>query len=88
MRDFRSIVDVELLASHDAALAPASRNHRRMAGLASRGREDSLGDEHAANIFGAGFAPHENHFFPAVDHGLGFFRAEHGLADRGARALR
>src|ERR1700681_3204224 len=42
------IVTVELLASHDAALAPAPRDNRRVARLTPRGREDSLGDEHPA----------------------------------------
>src|ERR1019366_1893682 len=73
-----------LIASHDAALAPASRDNRRVARLAPRGRQDSLGDEHAANVFGARFAPDENYLFATENHGLGLFRAEHSLAYRGS----
>src|ERR1700693_2144462 len=60
---FVFVIDVESLASDHAALAPASRNNRRVTGLAAGRGENSLGNEHAANVFGTGFASHKNYLF-------------------------
>src|SRR6266550_1231746 len=83
-RSFCCIVDIELLATHDATLAPASRHDGRMARLASGGRHNSLRHEHSSHILRTCFAPHEDNFFALGRHQLGFLGAEYGLAHRGA----
>ncbi len=60
-----SRINVDLLGADDAALSPAARHDRRMARLPARGRENSLRHVHAAHIFRAGFAAHQNHLLAA-----------------------
>ena len=47
-------VDLDGVAADDARLAPAPRDHGRVAGLAAGGRQDALGQVHAGHVLGAG----------------------------------
>ena len=78
-------VNIELLGADDAAFAPAARDHCGVAGLAARGRENSLRDVHSADVFRAGLVPDENHFLAARGPLFRFLRGEDRFADRRAR---
>ena len=82
---FVFVIDVEGFASDDAALAPASCNNRRVTGLAAGRGENSLRNEHAANVFGTGFAAHKNYLFAVARPILRFMRSEDGATRCRAR---
>ena len=44
-------------------LAPASRDHRRVAHQAAPGRQDAFGGKHAVHVLGGGLVAHEDHVF-------------------------
>ncbi len=73
-------IDVDLLRADDAALAPAARDHRRVAGLAAGRGENALRHVHAAHVFRAGFAPDQDHFLALRGPLFGFLRGEYSLA--------
>ena len=77
-----SVINVQGFRANDAALAPSARNHSRVGSLAARRRQNALRHGHAANVFGAGFAPHENHFLALLGPFLGFGCREARLANR------
>ena len=78
-------VDFQFLGAHDAALPPSARDHGGVAGLATRGREDALGDEHAADILRACLAANENHPLAARCPCFGIPGGEDGFADGSSR---
>ena len=73
-------VDIERFGADDAAFAPAAGDYCGVAGFSAGGGEDALRYEHAADIFGAGFAADQNYFFSSGGPVFGFFGGEDGLA--------
>ena len=54
------IVDVQIAAADDAGLAHLPADQGRVRAGAAEGRQNALGDLHAAQVFGAGFAADED----------------------------
>ena len=66
------VVDVQVAAADDAGLAHLAADQGRVRAGAAEGRENALGDLHAAQIFGARLAAHQDQLHVVVLQPLGF----------------
>jgi hypothetical protein len=75
-----AVVDIQRRAAGDTALAHPARDHRRMAGHAAAGGQDTLGDLHPMDVLRGGFDADENCRTTGVAHDYGFVGGEDDLA--------
>ena len=85
MTVFLAVVDDEVARPADAHLAHLPGHERRVRRNAAARREDALGGDHAAQVFGRRFHAHQHDLFAPVGHLDGFLRVEHDLAARRTR---
>src|SRR5262249_56412887 len=78
------IVNVQALAAHHTAFAPATRHDGRVTGLPAGSGQDALGHKHPAYIFWTGFAPHEDDLLSLAGPFLSLVSGKDGLAHSGA----
>lgn len=74
------VIDLDVAAAGNAALAHAPCDHRRVGGHAAAGREDPLGRVHAVDVLGARLDPDQDHLEPQAGGSLGLVRGEDHLA--------
>src|SRR5208283_1028614 len=86
----RFLVDIHIARAGYATLAHAARDDGSVTGHAAARGENALSDFHAVNIFGSGFAAHENDGDILAMSGLGdrIVGGENDLADGSARRCR
>lgn len=70
-------VDLEGVASHDAALAPSARNESGVGGHTTAGGEDAGGSAHALDVLGRSLLTNEDHFLSLLGGGHCVVGSEH-----------
>ena len=78
------LVDLQLMRTSDAALAPATRHNGRMRGHATGTGQNANRVVHALDVFGRGLAADQQHVFAILRAASRFFGAEGKAAAGGA----
>src|SRR5262249_10248484 len=80
------VVDADRLAADDGRKPQAARDDRCVAAGAAATGEDTLGDEHAVDVVGAGLLAHQDDLLAGLAGGLGAVGVKDDLADGGSGA--
>ncbi len=78
------VVDLDVAAARDAALAHAAGDDGCVGGHAAAGGEDALGGVHAVDVLGAGLDPHQDDLKAQLGRLFGLVGGEDDLAAGGA----